>query len=1733
MFSPEISVCGSFSRLTPTRMRPLRFFLLLLAVFAWSGTVQAQTKERVLFPNSVAPLPPEAAPTAQAVPAARLQDTIEFEIPMRMRDYPKLIDRIGRGEVIAPAELDRAYLPLPQDYAVLLAWLKAQGFVVTQTEANRLSVFVRGTIVQIQDEFQVQMAEVIVGGERHHAPRTAPSLPANIATGVLGFNGLQTYLKAHKNIIAAPAATRGNAPPFKIGDILAAYNAAGLAATGVGQTIAILIDTTPKPSDLTSFWTQNGVSQSLSNITTINVTGVTLAPPEGEETLDVSWASGIASGAKVRVYASGSLQFSDLDKSLQRIISDLPSQPGMKQLSISLGLGETYLIGTSQMQTDSQYFATIASNGVSIFVSTGDAGSNPDGTGHSTGGPLQVEYFASDPSVTGVGGTSLFEDPNGGAVTNETGWTDSGGGVSRVFQRPVWQSGAGVPIGNKRCLPDVSSAADPNTAAFLILNGGLYPVGGTSWSAPTWAGFCALINQSRAASSEPPLGLLNPLIYPLIGTNNFRDITRGNNGQYNATAKYDLVTGIGVPDVANLLATLVGSSTATPTITGFSPVVGAPGTVVTITGVDLAAATSVNFSGTPGAVSSNTATQIVVTVPAGATTGLITVVTPNGTATSSSNFYISTGVPNDFFAAPQAISGDSGSVTGTNLGGSKEAGEPNHAGNAGGSSAWYVWTAPQSAVYTFDTFNSSFDTLLAIYTGNAVNALTEVASNDDAGTAVTSEVSFVAVAGTVYHIAVDGHLSEGGTVAEGTIKLAWFLNSALPAINSFSPETGGPGTIVGINGANFLGASNVSFNGLSALFTVNSTLQLSATVPAGATTGLITITTPAGTATSTAVFVVVTAPPPNDAFANATLLGGASGSEAGSNIAGTKEPGEPNHAGDPGGHSVWYSWTAQKNGVYTFNTTGSSFDSLLAIYTGTTVSTLTQVAANDDFNGGITSSASFSATAGSTFYIAVDGFGGATGNIALNWMGTLTPPVVTSFSPASGSPGGPVTITGTGFMGATNVAFQGTPAMFIVNSDTQITATVPQGAVTGAISVTTINGTSASANSFTITAGPANDNFASAFVIPAAGGTVNVSNAGATRQGSEPKIAGNPGGASVWWNWTPSASGVYTVSTAGSSFDTLLGIYTGSAVSNLATIGANDNTPLGGVTSSLTFQATAGTTYQIVVDGSNGATGSIVLTVGHASGTTILFATNFEAAQNYSTSSKLAGVTVGGVQQGQNGWMANGLTPSKTGFPSTGIALNSNQSQFGVGQEAFIGGSTAVDKNGLFVWQPINYTPVANDIIAFSVDALVSPTSNGKNDRFAWVVTNVAGLELFEVDFDNAIGGIYYTLDDLSGPATNIPLLRNHVYHLQVVMDFPNNLWSATVDETVLARDQPITNLKSARNLGHVDALWLPVSASAGTNQMIFDNYTIVKSGAGAATPPQIVVEPQSQTAFTGDNVALKVIAIGNGKLTYQWYKGGTQITGAVGPTLLLPAVQPPAAGSYTVIVTNTASQTATSTAATLTINQPPAAFTVSATVSPAGSGSVSGAAPYPSGGNVTITAIPMPGYAFATWTENGVIVSRSASYSFAVTQNRNLVANFENSFTTFLSAYLSPAQFSNPGDITDSAILGGDGIANLMKYALALDPANPAPVAALPRVSTASGFLTLSYTKNEVASGITYVVEVSSNLVTWNSGSGFTSAPVVTNANGSTETVTVSDLTPVNPASAPDRYIRLRVTSP
>jgi DNA/RNA endonuclease G (NUC1) len=309
-----------------------------------------------------------------------------------------------------------------------------------------------------------------------------------------------------------------------------------------------------------------------------------------------------------------------------------------------------------------------------------------------------------------------------------------------------------------------------------------------------------------------------------------------------------------------------------------------------------------------------------------------------------------------------------------------------------------------------------------VITGSAFTGATAVKFNGTAATSFTVN-SDTQITATVPTGATTGPISVTTANGTGTSSTNFTVTAPAPSITSFSPTSGPVGTNVVITGSAFTGATAVKFNGTAATsFTVNSDTQITATVPTGATTGPISVTTSAGTGTSSTSFTVTAPPAPS-----ITSFSPTSG-PVGTNVV----------------------------------ITGSAFTGATAVkFNGTAATSFT---VNSDTQ--ITATVPTGATTGP---ISVTTSAG-TGTSSTNFTVTAPAPSITSFSPTSGPVGTNVVITGSAFTGATAVKFNGTAATsFTVNSDTQITATVPTGATTGTISVTTANGTGTSSTSFTVT----------------------------------------------------------------------------------------------------------------------------------------------------------------------------------------------------------------------------------------------------------------------------------------------------------------------------------------------------------------------------------------------------------------------------------------------------------------------------------------------------------------------------------------------------------------------------------------------------------------------------------------------------------------------------------------
>jgi kumamolisin len=495
------------------------------------------------LPQSVLSFAPDVHVLGDAAPASH----VTFAIAVRPRNMDALSARIDAGSHVSPAELSSTFLPKEADYRKVTAWIRAQGLTVDREYPTRLMIAVSGTAADVGRVLGVHFSRVSVDGEAYIATTDTPSLPASLAPLVTSINGLQPHLHLHTNHIRRPVVATPFAGYTPLG-VLDAYGASKLTQTGSGVTTAIIIDTVPNASDLTTFWSDFGIKQSLSNITYENVTQASSLPaPSGEETIDVEMSSSMAPSSHVRIYATATLAFTAVDNGYEAIVLDYLTGFPSQQVSISLGACESG-VSAGQRLTDVYYHAMLASLGSSVLVASGDSGSQECGSGNGN----VASFDSTSPYVTAVGGTHLIETSKG-VVTSETAWTGSGGGLSLYYATPSYQSSLKLA---SRGVPDVAAVGDPATGVAIYIDGGFTVYGGTSVATPIWAGLMALVNQARIADGKSTLGELNPLLYPLLKTKNFRDIKSGCNGGYCAKVGYDLVTGLGTPLMSNLLPTL-------------------------------------------------------------------------------------------------------------------------------------------------------------------------------------------------------------------------------------------------------------------------------------------------------------------------------------------------------------------------------------------------------------------------------------------------------------------------------------------------------------------------------------------------------------------------------------------------------------------------------------------------------------------------------------------------------------------------------------------------------------------------------------------------------------------------------------------------------------------------------------------------------------------------------------------------------------------------------------------------------------------------------------------------------------------------------------------------------------------------------------------------------------------------------------------------------------------------
>jgi len=609
---------------------------------------------------------------------------------------------------LTPEEFGERFGPSSDDLSVVTGWLTSQGFRVENVPKGRTWINFTGTVADVERTFRTQMRNYKVKGRLYHANALNPSIPRALGDLVAGISTLHNFPRRQMNSGIrpffegrTPSYTSGANKSLAPGDFATIYNLNPLYSAGIdgtGQSIAIVGRThsSSSPANWKTFRTTFGLPTNAPQIL-VNGTdpGDQGLDEDVEADLDVEWSGAIAKNATIKFVTSLSTASTDgVDLSAQYII-DNDLAPVM---SVSFGQCEAQM-GEAENIFYNNLWAQAAAQGITVFVSTGDSGAaGCDYGSDDTGTGPAVNGLASTPYNVAVGGT-LFNEGSGSywntsnglygvsakSYVPETAWNESasanycpadqvpctglwatGGGASSLYDKPAWQAGLGVPADGKRDIPDVSLSASSHDGYRIKSQAGWYLVGGTSASSPAFAGIMALIVQKTGQRQ----GNANARFYQLAeaqrapgGPVAYHDILSGNNTVpgvtgYAATDGYDLATGLGSVDGAQLVNHWVATAPGAPVI---GAAVAGNGQVTVsfsppITNGD-SAITSYTVTSDPGGFTgSGTTSPITV---GGLTNGLpytFTVAAINSAGTSVPSSLTSAAVPATVPAPPSSVS---------------------------------------------------------------------------------------------------------------------------------------------------------------------------------------------------------------------------------------------------------------------------------------------------------------------------------------------------------------------------------------------------------------------------------------------------------------------------------------------------------------------------------------------------------------------------------------------------------------------------------------------------------------------------------------------------------------------------------------------------------------------------------------------------------------------------------------------------------------------------------------------------------------------------------------------------------------------------------------------------------------------------------------------------------------------------------------------------------------------
>ncbi|HEY6848728.1 MAG TPA: S53 family serine peptidase [Terracidiphilus sp.] len=466
--------------------------------------------------------------------------------------------------------------PTEQNYQAVVRFVKSKGFTVIGGSRDRMDVQIKGQVSAIDSAFHLKMRtyQHPTESRTYYAPDREPT--TNLKFPLWHISGLDNYsvphplflkksdyAKAHhmkpEDVVSYATTGSGPSASFLGSDMRAAYYG-GTTLTGAGQNLGLFEYAGTDLTDLTAYFTNVGQTNNVP-VTLLSTDGTSTSCvdtstggncDDAEQTLDITQAIGMAPGLSSLVVYVGSTDTA--------IISAMTSNSPLPT-AIGCSWGWT----PADPTTLDPYFEKMAAQGQTFFAASGD---------NSTWSSSNEAWPADDANVVSVGGTDLITASAAGPWQSETGWTDSGGGISPDgIAIPSWQQFSGVINSSNqgsttlRNGPDVS--ANANFTFYVCADQTTCTAneyGGTSFAAPMWAGYIALVNQQLVANGKSTIGFINPTIYTQNVTSSygigFHDITSGTSGNYSAVPGYDLVTGWGSPNGVGLLNSLGSTASA-------------------------------------------------------------------------------------------------------------------------------------------------------------------------------------------------------------------------------------------------------------------------------------------------------------------------------------------------------------------------------------------------------------------------------------------------------------------------------------------------------------------------------------------------------------------------------------------------------------------------------------------------------------------------------------------------------------------------------------------------------------------------------------------------------------------------------------------------------------------------------------------------------------------------------------------------------------------------------------------------------------------------------------------------------------------------------------------------------------------------------------------------------------------------------------------------------------------